>query len=140
MKLTNQRHVIAPPRPSRVGADAQAKRGRLKAAAGEHIVYVKASLGMVVKIKGVLRLVSVLTASLLMVKATKAVSFEKADEVAELVAAGWTVKSVAGVEVACPDRVGCLDKWLVVLECLEQRMDVRPRIGMRHRPHGKKRE
>ncbi len=110
MKLKNQRHVIAPPRPSRVGADAQAKRGRLKAVAGEHIVYVKASLGMVVKIKRVLRLVSVLTASLLMVKATKAVSVEKADEVAKLVAAGWTVESEAGVEVACPDRVGCLDK------------------------------
>jgi hypothetical protein len=67
---------------------------------------------MVVKIKRVLRLVSVLTASLLMVKATKAVPVEKADEVAELVAAGWTVKSEAGVEVAYPDRVGCLDKCL----------------------------
>jgi hypothetical protein len=101
---------------------------------------VKASLAVVVKIKRVLRLVSVLTTSLLVVKATKSVLVEKADEVAKLVTAGWSVKSEASVEVACPDRLGCLDNWHVVLERLEQRMDVRPRIGMRHRPHGKKQE
>jgi len=138
VKLTNQRHVIALSRPRRIGADAQAERARLKAAAGEHIVYVKASLGVVVKIKRVLRLISMLTASLLMVKATNAVLAEKANEVAELVAAGWSVECEAGVEVTCPDRIGCLDKCLVVLERLEQRLDVRPRIRMRHRPHGKK--
>ena len=97
--------MIALTRPIGMGADANAERGRLEAAAGKHIVYVKPSLGVVVKIKRVLRLVSVLTASLLMVKATKAVLVEKADEVAELEAAGWSVKRETGVKVACPDSI-----------------------------------
>jgi hypothetical protein len=63
---------------------------------------VKASLGLMIEIKRVLRLVSVLTSSLLVVKAAKAVSVEKANEVAELVTARWPVKSKAGVKIACP--------------------------------------
>ena len=137
MKVTNKRHVIALLRPNSMSANGQSEIGGGKGTASENIVDVKASLGLMIEIKRVLPLVSVLTSSLLMIKATNAVLVEKANEVAELVTARWPIKSKAGVEVTCPDRIR-LDKWLVVVEGLEQRLDVRPRIRMRHRPHGKK--
>jgi len=88
-----------------MGAEANAEWGKLEAAASKHIVYVKPSLGVVVKIERVLGLVSVLTDPLLMVKAANPVTVEKADKVAELVFAGWSVKNETGVKVACPDNI-----------------------------------
>jgi hypothetical protein len=88
-----------------MGAKANAECGRLEAAASKYIVYVKPSLGVVVKIERVLGLVSVLTGPLLMVKAANPVTVEKADKVAELVFAGWSVKNETGVKVACPDGI-----------------------------------
>jgi hypothetical protein len=88
-----------------MGADANAECGGLKAAASKHIVYVKPSLGVVVKVERVLGLVSVLTAPLLMVKAANPVMVEKADKVTELVFAGWSVKNETGVKVARPDSI-----------------------------------
>ena len=105
MNLTNQRQMIAQTRPIGMGAEANAECRRLEAAASKHIVYVKPSLGVVVKIERVLGLVSVLTATLLMVKAANPVTVEKADKVAELVFAGWSVKNETGVKVACPDGI-----------------------------------
>ena len=61
VNLTNQRHMVALTGPIRMGANANVKRGRLEAAASKHKVDVKPSLGVVVKIKRVLWLVSVLT-------------------------------------------------------------------------------
>jgi hypothetical protein len=68
-----------------MGAEANAECGMLEAAASKYIVYVKPSLGVVVKIKRVLGLVSVLTATLLMVKVANPLTVEKAYKVAELV-------------------------------------------------------
>jgi len=97
--------MIALTRPIGMGAESNAECGRLEAAASKHIVYVKPSLGVVVKIERVLGLVSVLTGPLLMVKAANPVTVEKADKVAELVFAGWSVKNETGVKVACPDNI-----------------------------------
>ncbi len=77
--------MIALTHPIGMGAEANAKFGRVEDAASKYIVYVKPSLGVVVKIERVLGLVSVLTAPLLMVKAANPVTVEKSDKVAELV-------------------------------------------------------